>query len=73
MATDCTSGSFESNLLCELERAILAIVSGQAQSYAIGSRNFTYQNLNDLMAIRDKVKEQQCGGIFINKATFRDC
>jgi len=73
MSSDCTSGDFKTDLLCELESAILAIVSGQASSYAIGSRNFTYQNINDLIAIRDKIIAQSSGNIFINKATFRDC
>jgi len=71
--SDCTSGNFKEDLICELETAILAIVSGSAQSYTIGSRNFTYLNLNDLIALRDKMLAQTNGNIYINKATFRDC
>lgn len=73
MASDCTGGNFNQNLLCELEYAILAIVSGQSASYSIGSRSFSYHNLNDLINMRDKIKAQACGSIYINNATFRDC
>jgi len=71
MSSDCT-GDFRINLLAEVEAAIIRLVGGAA-SYSIGSRSFTYSNLNDLMALRDKMKDELYGGIAINYATFKDC
>lgn len=62
---------FKHQLLATVEDAILQLVSGKVSSYAIGSRNITYNNLNDLIALRDKLRSELCGGIQINVATFK--
>jgi len=72
MSSDCT-GDFRVNLLIHVEAAIIELVSGGSASYSIGSRSFTYINLNDLIALRDKIKDELYGGIAINYATFKDC
>lgn len=71
-STSYVSGdTFRYELLKKVELAIYSIVDGGAASYTIGSRSFTYNNLNDLIALRDKLKSELCGGISINIATFR--
>lgn len=71
--SDCTSGTELENLLCEVNAAIRAIVTGNTQSYGIGSRNLTYLSLSELMDMRKVLMAEIDGSIFINKATFRDC
>lgn len=72
MSSDCT-GDFRYILLTEVEAALIRLASGDAASYSIGSRSFTYNNLNDLIKLRDKLKDELYGGIAINYANFRDC
>ena len=39
---------FREDALAELEKAYMALLSGQVQSYTIGSRSLSRLNLNDL-------------------------
>lgn len=60
-------------LLDDVNSAIRAIVTGNTQSYGIGSRNLTYLSLSELMDMRKVLMSELDGTIYINKATFRDC
>lgn len=49
---------FRKAVLNEARSAYIDILKGRAQSYAIGSRNITKHNLNDLLGIIEKMEKE---------------
>lgn len=53
-------------LLCKVENAIAGLLTNNTAEYQIGSRRIKKNNLNDLIALRDKLKAELYGGIQVN-------
>lgn len=46
------------NLLWKLDDAVLALSSGSVASYSLGNRSVSYQNLDQLKALRKDVEDR---------------
>ena len=70
---DCSGANltFACRMVCELENAIFQLTLGKASSYSIGSRSYTYLDMNTLLTMRDRFREEDDGSMYTDRKSTR--